>query len=89
MLDDFSGVENHGEAFAAALGVPDNADATVAFRRCGVERTFDGFINGMELVVSSDFFGQPGLRRMRSRKRRFSKMPRVRTSSSREPFGAI
>jgi len=31
MLDDLSSVENHGETFAAALGVPDDADAAVAF----------------------------------------------------------
>ena len=62
VLDDFPGIENHGEAFAAALGVPDNADAAIAFGGSSVQRAFDGFVDRVELVIAGNFLEQSGFR---------------------------
>jgi len=58
-LDDAGGVEEHGEAFAGALGVPDDAGAAIAggaVGTAGADCFGDGGIDGVELVVAGDDF---------------------------------
>ena len=56
MLDDFAGVEGHGKAFAGALGMPDDPGAAIAFGSGGAEGRFDGFVDGVVLVVACQLF---------------------------------
>ena len=56
MLDDLARVEGHGEAFAGALGMPDYPGSLVALNRGGAEGGFDGFVDGVVLVVARHFF---------------------------------
>ncbi len=56
MLDDFSGVEGHREAFTGALGVPDDPGAAISFGSGGPQGSCDGFVDGVVLVVASQLF---------------------------------
>lgn len=58
MLDDLASVEGHGEAFAGALGMPDHPGSLVAFDGGGADGGFDGFVDGVVLVVACHFFGE-------------------------------
>ena len=58
LLDDLAGVEEHGEALAAALGVPDHADLAVAARAGGAHRGVDGRIDRVVLVIGGRFLEQ-------------------------------
>jgi hypothetical protein len=58
MLDDFTGVEGHGEAFARPLGMPDYPRPLVALDRGGADGGFYGFVDGVVLVVARHFFGE-------------------------------
>src|SRR5450755_3603005 len=51
MLDDFSGVEDHREALAAALRMPDHTGALVPILRGGFEGGGDGFVDGVILMI--------------------------------------
>jgi len=53
---DLSGIEDHGQTLAGTLGMPDNADATVAFHR--LPGFLQGFVDGVVLVVSSQNLDQ-------------------------------
>lgn len=48
--DDLPDEEGHRQALAAALRVPDNADALVPLGRGRLHRTCDGLMHGVELV---------------------------------------
>jgi len=54
VLDDLSGVEQHGQALAAALGVPHHAHALVAVRSRRAHRALDGLVDGVVLVIGGD-----------------------------------
>lgn len=49
---EFAGVEDHGEALARALGVPDDAAFLVAAHGRGADGALDGGLDGEELVVA-------------------------------------
>jgi len=52
LLDDLAGVEGHGEALAAALGVPDDAGPPVAVGISGLDSGANRLIDGVVLVVA-------------------------------------
>src|SRR5208283_1738179 len=56
VLDDLSCVESHRQTLATSLCMPNDTDTPVALGRSSVERAFDSFVYGMELVITADFF---------------------------------
>src|SRR5208283_2423966 len=54
MLDDFPGIENHGQAFPASLGVPDHAHAPISPWPRRFQRAAYRFVDGMELVIAGN-----------------------------------
>ena len=60
MGNDLPGVECHQQAFAGTLGVPDDADATVALGTRSGDRAIDRMAYGMELMISCDDLDQSG-----------------------------
>lgn len=57
MLDDFSGVEGHGQALAGTLGMPDDPGSFVALGRNSGEGGGDRLVHRMILVIACHFFG--------------------------------
>ena len=61
VLDDLPGVKQHGEALAAALSMPDDADTLIPCGTGGFEGMFYGFIDRMKLMVGGHLLSQPGV----------------------------
>ncbi len=55
LSEELADEEEHREALAAALCVPDHADLSVSLRRCRPQRLRNGLVDGEVLVVPGDF----------------------------------
>ena len=60
MGNDLSSVESHEQALARTLGVPDDADASVALGARGGGRALDRMAYGVELVIPSHDLDEAG-----------------------------